>query len=250
MHKIQMNVFKILLILHACIFIHSFSAKAQEMEESLQIGDSLFLARQYTQALRIYDAIFETGEMVAPAMLLKMAYIYEGLEKVPDALYYLNLYYLETNDESALQKMNDLATRHNLSGYDLGGFELITRFYYAFFNQIVLGIAMAILVLFGFMSYNKLVKKKGVSKPAFAMIIFSVLLFYLINFGQRSKMGIIDNSNCYLMSGPSSSSDVIDIVKAGHRVKIIDHKDVWVKIQWGEKTAYTKEKNIKRISIM
>jgi uncharacterized protein YgiM (DUF1202 family) len=50
--------------------------------------------------------------------------------------------------------------------------------------------------------------------------------------------------------GPSSSSDVIGIVKAGHRVKIIDHKDVWVKIQWGEKTVYTKEKNIKRISIM
>jgi uncharacterized protein YgiM (DUF1202 family) len=94
------------------------------------------------------------------------------------------------------------------------------------------------------------VKKKGSSKPALVMILFSALLFYLINFGQISKMGIIDNSSCYLMSGPSSSSDVIGIVRAGHRVRIIDHKDVWVKIQWGERTVYTKEKNIKRISIM
>ena len=42
-------------------------------------------------------------------MLLKMAYIQEGLNHVGQALYYLNLYYLASKDKSVLGKMEELA---------------------------------------------------------------------------------------------------------------------------------------------
>ena len=236
-----------------CILAIAFSyapAKSQELEESLSIADSLFSARQYTQALQIYEAIFVTAEMQTPAMLLKMAYIHEGLNKVPDALYYLNLYYLQTNDESTLQKMNDLATKNNLSGDDYGGYEVMVRYYHIFYEEIIMIIGVVVVLLLAWLGYARFVRKQFSTKPAIGVIMACGLLFYLINFGQKSNLGIIENSNCYLMSGPSSSSDVIDIVSAGHRVKIIDHNDVWLKIKWDGKTDYTKEKNIKRITLL
>ena len=250
MHKIQTKVFKFLSLPAICILFSGGSLKAQELQESLAIGDSLFAARQFTQALQVYDAIFETAEMQTPAMLLKMAYIHEGLNKIPDALYYLNLYYLETNDEPTLKKMNDLATKNNLKGYEFGGFEMLVRYYHIFFYQILFSIAGITVLLLGWVGYLRFVKNKFNYRPAITIIALSGILFYLVNFSQSNNLGIIETPNCYLMSGPSSSSDVIDIVKAGHRVQIIDHNDVWLKIKWDGKTAYTKEKNIKKITVL
>ena len=42
-------------------------------------------------------------------MLLKMAYIQEGLEQYPEALYYLNLYYNQNPSKKVLAKMETLA---------------------------------------------------------------------------------------------------------------------------------------------
>ena len=251
MHKIQIKVFKILIAISICIqFPLSLNAQNQDLNESLQIADSLFAVRQYTQALQIYEAIFETAEMQSPSMLLKMAYIHEGLNKIPDAMYYLNLYYLDTNDEATLQKMNQLAGKNGLRGYDIGGYEVIVRYYHVFFDQIIMAVAALSLLFLIWLGYFRLIKKKFSINPAIGLMVSCGILFYLINFGQTSNLGIIESSNSYLMSGPSSSSDVIEIVDAGHRVKIIDHNDVWLKIKWDGKTAYTKEKNIRRISLL
>lgn len=251
MHKIQIKVFKILMAISICFLSpNPLKAQNQDLDESLQIADSLFSVRQYTQALQIYEAIFETAEMQSPSMLLKMAYIHEGLNKIPDAMYYLNLYYLDTNDEATLHKMNQLAGKNGLRGYDIGGYEVLVRYYHVFFDQIIIGVAGLAILFILWLGYWKLIKKKFSINPAIGLIVCCCILFYLINFGQDSNLGIIESSNSYLMSGPSSSSDVIEIVDAGHRVKIIDHNDVWLKIQWDGGTAYTKEKNIRRISLL
>ena len=50
-------------------------------------------------------------------MLLKIAYIKEGLGDITSAQYYLNEYYLATSNEQALQKMEDLAEANDLKGY-------------------------------------------------------------------------------------------------------------------------------------
>jgi hypothetical protein len=53
-------------------------------------------------------------------MLLKMAFVKEGLGDYSNALYYLNLYYLKTYDKKVLKKMENLAERyHKLEGYEL-----------------------------------------------------------------------------------------------------------------------------------
>jgi len=242
-----MKLFKFLLIFLLPLFFTPLQAQPQEISESLSIADSLFRVKQYTQALKVYDAIYDTGEMVSPAMVLRMAYIYEGLDRIPDALYYLNLYYLETSNPDALVKMKSLADKNRLSGYEYEGFEVLVRYYNTYYEQIVIAISILVALLFAYVLYRKLFRKMASKQPAIAFVLSSALLFYLINFGQVMHQGIIENGNCYLMSAPSSSSDVIAIVKAGHKVKIIDHKDVWLKIKFGDKVVYTKEKNIRPI---
>jgi len=81
----QKRVYNILLFL-----IITFSAVGQE--NILTRADSLYATKQYTQAFERYEVLFAGGRY-SPAMLLKMAYIQEGLGHLGESLYYINLYY-------------------------------------------------------------------------------------------------------------------------------------------------------------
>src|SRR5689334_2250894 len=74
----------------------------EAQSQQIQQADSLFRSKQYTQSLEVYQAMFKERKY-SPAMLLKMAYIQEGLGKIGQTLYYLKLYHLATDDEQALR---------------------------------------------------------------------------------------------------------------------------------------------------
>src|ERR1041385_2293304 len=97
----QKQVLKIVVATVAFLAIYSNSF-SQVFEYRLKMADSLYLKKQYTQSLELYREIFDQHSY-SPAMLLKMAYIEEGLGQNPMALYYINLYYEITHDPSALQ---------------------------------------------------------------------------------------------------------------------------------------------------
>ena len=83
----QRQVLKILLIIPGlCGF---FAAAGQVSSFRLGQADSLYEKKQYTQSLEHYQAMLQKGEYT-PAMLLKMAYIEEGLGRVGQALYCLD----------------------------------------------------------------------------------------------------------------------------------------------------------------
>src|SRR5690349_2721164 len=88
----------------------------------LQRADSLFQQKRYTQSFEIYNTLFQSHRY-SPAMLLKMAYVQEGLNRISQSAYYLNLYYLATQDESALTKLGELADKYRLEGYEPSRFE-------------------------------------------------------------------------------------------------------------------------------
>ena len=94
----------------------SHSAPAQTSGFRLKTADSLFQAKRYTQSLEHYEEILRQRQY-SPAMLLKMAYIHEGLNNIGSAMYYLNLYYIATADETVVDKMDELATKFDLEGY-------------------------------------------------------------------------------------------------------------------------------------
>jgi hypothetical protein len=114
MKNIQTHILKFLLIGSALFTV--VGARAEYIPAQLTQGDSLFAKKQYTQSFDLYHMLYESGRYT-PAMLLKMAYIQEGLGRISLSIYYLQLYYKATNDEQALNKIEELATKHKLEGY-------------------------------------------------------------------------------------------------------------------------------------
>ncbi len=61
---------------------------------------------------------YMTKELLLPAMLIKMAYIKEGLGDYTSALLYLDGYYKHTANKRAIAKMSELASENSLDGYE------------------------------------------------------------------------------------------------------------------------------------
>jgi len=236
---------KIIIILFGSVFLIAADAFGQISGYRLQQADSLFNAKRYTQSLEHYRSIFEKDQ-VTPAMLLKMAYIEEGLHQTGQALYYLNLYYDLTRDNEVLEKMEELATKFNLAGYEQNDKTRILSFYHDYYDRITLGLIGVALLVLAIALVLKWRKAKPLA-PVIVLQLFLVMLLLHLNVGEETPVGIVSAQQTYLMDGPSAGASVISVIDAGHRVKIIGHNDVWVKILWEDEPVFIKENSLLRL---
>lgn len=243
----QRRFLKILIILSASFFFFPPPGFGQVSSFRLRQADSLFLAKRYTQSMDLYRSIFAQQEYT-PAMLLKMAYIEEGLNQTGQALYYLDLYYHATRDKSVLEKMEELAGKYKLEGYQQTEGSRILVYYQDHHVMISVFLAVIIFFLFSLAFYLKKINRNPV--PSFVIVISLLILFAVhSNAGEQLTTAIITRPGAYLMDGPSPGASVVSIVDAGHRVEIVGQKDVWVKILWQGKTAYIKEGNLLPVTL-
>jgi tetratricopeptide (TPR) repeat protein len=240
MKNMQRQVPKILLlIMGLCGFL---MASGQVTSFRLGQADSLFEKKQYTQSLEHYQAILERGEFT-PSMLLKMAYIEEGLGRIGQALYYLDRYYLVSNDKSALDKMEELSTKYNLQGYENSDATLILSLYHDYRDYISTVLAAAAVFFLSLLFYWRQRRKRAVT-AASALFILMVLLAVHINFGERISTGIISGPNTYLMEGPSAGAPVMSVINEGHRVEVVGKVDVWYKVKWRDNTVFVRDHDL------
>ncbi len=235
-------LFSFILIIGICSALSAFAMPAKEQ---LVLADSLFKAGKYTQSYEIYENILMSEKKASPSMLLKMAFIKEGLEDYSDALYYLNLYYKKTYDKRVLKKMEKLAKAHHLTGYEYDDTEFFLNLYHQYYDQIIFAMMAIILFIFAILIYHK---KHTDESPVFAGVIFTIFLaflFYINNFGREYPKAIIDRDNAYLMEGPSAGASVVDIVNKGHRVELLKRDQAWSKIKWGDQTVYVRNNSLR-----
>ena len=114
--KILQTPFLKNVITSAILALSLYNVCAQSHTAELKKADSLFQAKQYTQSFELYTSVLKEKQY-SPAMLLKMAYIQEGLGHTSMSLYYLHLYYLASHDDQALTKMEEIASKNGLEGY-------------------------------------------------------------------------------------------------------------------------------------
>lgn len=238
----QWPALKILTILLPAFLLSFSPASSQVSSYRLQQADSLFNAKQYTQSLDHYKEILK-NDQYSPAMLLKMAFIEEGLAKTGDALYYLNLYYIATQDESVLSKMDELARKDQLSGYENTGSTQAYWLYQKYHFQIAVGLAAFIFLLFSISVFMKR-KKHNILATLIPMFVFLIVFAVHLYAGMPATNGIVVRQNAYLMSGPSAGADVEQIIDAGHRVVIKGNKDAWVEVEWNGKSAYIRRNQL------
>jgi tetratricopeptide (TPR) repeat protein len=245
MKNIQTGVLKILLLITITFSAHGTSA--QIFTRQFAYADSLFKVKQYTQSLKIYEEVL-AARQYSPSMLLKMAYIHEGLGNVSQGLYYLNLYYQATGDEQTLLKMQELASKNRLEGYENPDSD---QFYYHLHKYgYLISLLLAAVALFSMAwIYSQKKKSKNPIGAVVMLMIALVLLTVNINFPPGNSEVMITSGTTYLMSGPSAGADVIAVVEAGHKLRMINKKDVWLQVQWVDQPAYVKENRVTPITL-
>lgn len=221
-------------------------AKGQPAD--LKTADSLFSARQYTQAFEQYLALRQNGNW-SPAMFLKMAYIQEGLGHLGESLYYLNLYALTSHDPQATVKMAELAEKNRLEGYGDNpweNFRMPLRKYYG----PIAGLLVALSILLLALQFNRSRSHKPFS-PALATVMGLLLvgLFFHVHYSRLSSSAIVTRGNTYLMSSPSAGASVVSIIGEGHRLHIKGRSDAWLRIEWREGDAYIRDFHVKPIQL-
>ena len=123
------------------------------------------------------------------------------------------------------------------------------NFFYRYYLQIVLGVMAITLLVFTYLVYKKRKLRDRPGMSVINLLITVILLFFMVNYGRSYRAGIIVKQDAYLMKGPSSGSDLKEIVDKGHRVRILGHEDVWVKIRWMDDIAYIRETQIREIGL-
>jgi hypothetical protein len=242
--RMQNQIYKILIPFGLMAICFQMLAQSADPSSSLQLADSLFSQRKYTESLEIYEGILTDKQLFSPGMLMKMAFIKEGLGDYSEALYLLNLFYSKTSDKRALRKMEELASKHQLNGYQFTDMEFFRTAYKRYYFHIIASLAAFALFVFTYILYQK---RRQQHRPLIAGIFFVLVLatlFGLINFGQGRDRAIVLTDQAYLRVGPSSGANVAEIIGKGHRLEIVSKIDVWVKIYWNDRPLYIRESHL------
>ena len=246
MSKIQTgkSVFKVV-ILGIMILIGSPLA-AVDMTTQLNQADSLFRSGKYTESFDIYNTVYEQSHYT-PSMLLKMAYIKEGLGDISGALYFLNVYYNVTSNKKVLTKVGEIAQENQLTGYEFTDFDFFLNLYHRYQLQ---ALGLVLVIVFLLFARIILLKRKTHQRPISSGIAFLIAVagfLYLLNYDLGQNKGIIIDQQTYLMAGPSGGADVVGIIERGHRVNIVGIQGIWVKIIWDNQEVYIRSSKIKAL---
>jgi hypothetical protein len=229
------------------VFTTSFCL-AQTSTFRLKTADSLFQAKQYTQSFDHYEAVLQNKEYTE-SMLLKMAFIQEGLGNIGNALYYLNLYESATHDEAASIKMQELADKYDLLGYAPSDGERALNWYARFSPYISIFLGALCVLLLSIAFHQSIRKNERPVVPVSLLSLVLIILFVHLNYGGDVSAGVVAHSNTHVMKGPSAGSSVVDVIDGGHRIEVVGRQDVWLKVLWDGSVAYVKENNILPITL-
>jgi hypothetical protein len=237
-------MYRKLLLSFAIFLLLQEHSSAQSPFMQLLKADSLFEAKKYTQSFEIYKNILETSEQFSPRMLLRMGFIKEGLGDYTAALYYLNLFYSFNPDKEVLKKMEEIASRYKLSGYNYSDLEYFISLYNEYYYYIITFFLMAAVSFYLYFIIKKTSNSKlGFDLPLLFMVILSAA-YYLTNHSLTPPKGILTNDHTPLMSSPSGAADLVDFAGKGHRVTLLGKEDIWYKILWNDEPAYVREINL------
>ncbi|WP_234364214.1 SH3 domain-containing protein [Lunatibacter salilacus] len=208
----------------------------------INLADSLFAEKKYQEALLIYEGILD-NEAYSPAMLLKMAFIAEGVGDFPKSTLYLSKYYSHNPNPKVIAKIKTLTNQATLVGYNVSDQQKFFKFLIDLNQEITATFALLLLLfLISIFVFPK--KRTGFYAPA---IVFLVLTFVSNNFLKDKETAIVTGAPSLIMDQPTAAGNLIRKVDAGHRVVIKSSKDIWYEIEWNEKTAYIKKENLSKI---
>lgn len=229
------------IVVGGLLFVGTYLLQAQPAVQ-LQRADSLFAKRQFTQSQAIYQQLW-AQDHYTPAMLLRMAFIEEGLGHTARSLYYLNMHYLLTHDEGVRNHMQEVAQRNRLQGYETSSADRLLFLLHRY--TVPLQVALAAVAVFCLALMVR--QQRQGYRPTGPFTVLALSLLLMLGAGLYPAVpahGIVTQAPVYVMSGPSSGAKVEAILSSGHRLKVAGRHDVWLKVDWQGHEAYVKESQV------
>tara|TARA_R110002012_G_scaffold45710_2_gene121318 strand:- start:13432 stop:14157 length:726 start_codon:yes stop_codon:yes gene_type:complete len=236
------SIFLAKLLIFLSISLQSFHCQADVND--LKKADSLFNTRSYKEAMEIYDSNYKSG-IYSPAMLLKMAFISEGIGDNERATLYLSKYYDLDPNPQAITKIKSLTGQSSLVGYEVSDGERFMIFLTEY-QEYIVGILVFFLVLSIFTSWIT-GRKSEKTQTFWPTLLLLALVFIANNFLTGSRTALVTSSPTFIVSKPSAGGELIDMVEPGHRVHIKSSKDIWYEVDWKDKSAYIKKSDVTRM---
>ncbi len=221
-------------------FLQSFNCQADI--SMLQKADSLFVTKNYQEAMVIYEGLLQNDQTYSPAMLLKMAFISEGIGDYSNSSFYLAKFYDLNPTPRVITKIKTLTEQNNLIGYELNDKDRFMKF--------LTDLQLEITSVFSFLLILSLtllfVFKKNAEKPIHYLpsLIFLTLAFLTNNFLSQPNTGIITGSPTLVMDRPTAAGILLNVAYPGHRVVINSSKDIWYEVKWENQKGFIKKENI------
>ena len=210
----------------------------------LMIADSLFNQRSYKEAMEIYEVNFESG-IYSTSMLLKMAFIAEGIGDSERATLYLSKYYDLSPNPQTISKIKTLTGQADLFGYEVSDGMRFVLFLVEYKEIIVGGLTLFLIMsLVTLWSQGKKLNEGRIYWPSFILI---AIIFASNNFLNGPSTGLVNSSPTLIRSKPSAGGELVDLVEPGHRVTIKSSQDIWYEIEWKEQIAYSKKEDVTRL---
>lgn len=204
----------------------------------------MFQQRSYKEAMEIYHMNYQLG-IYSPSMLLKMAFISEGIGDNENATLYLSKYYDLSPNPQTITKIKSLTGQSELVGYEVSDGMRFVLFLVEF-KEIIVGaltLSLIITLIFLWSKGNKLTE----ARFYWPSVILIALIFITNNFLKAQNTALVTNSPTMIVSKPSAGGEMVDLVEPGHRVKIRSSKDIWYEVEWKDKIAYIRKDNVTRL---
>lgn len=237
--------YKLLIFFISISFLNSQTSNCQILTSSTLEADKLFEQREYSKALEKYQELLSQGKYTSQ-MLMKMAYIQEGFENIPQAMYYLSLLNKLAPNESTLQKMESVAEKYSLEGYNVSD-----EAYFIFLIRKYKSEAVITLSLIGILGFALLFwlqqRRYSLGFPSVLLGLYCLVIFWMVNLQQNTSKAIVIEGGAFIMDAPSAGANLISTLKAGHRLPIIGQNDIWYEIEWQGKTAFIRNSNVQMI---
>jgi hypothetical protein len=217
----------------------------QSTTAQLNQADSLYARHQYTQAYTIYEQLLNQQKVYTPQMLLKMAYIQEGLQNYTQSMYYLQLFYSKQPSRSILRKMEEVGLQQHLQGYAYTDLDFFKTQFHKYYDNI-LELLLIGAVIFLTLLVRRWLKKKTIPKQTQGtFLVYLAFIFFYANFLTLGQQGILLNPNVPIMTAPSAGAGLVTTAGVGHRVNIVGEQDIWYRIEWEGQTAYIRKNNLR-----
>ncbi len=225
-------------------FFLSGSLFGQSLYSELKSADSLYINKKYSESYAKYLHIFEQGKYT-PQMLLKMAYVKEGLGEIPEALYYLNVYYVNFPGRNILKKMESLAETKNIEGYEYNDLNYFLYLYYRYKSEIIASLVGILFLFFlGSVTNRVMFNRIPVTSP-YLFLFLTALVYVFINYSDLLfYRGIVINEKVMVMNDASAGANVLTTLPKGTRIHIWGDQDIWYKVRWNGSSAYVRKNNL------